>query len=217
MLRVTPLLTHASDFWHGSHRRWTRAQLVRALGLTYALGYVRLLRTLDDCWVPVDIHLGIPLFSVELCRQVRPGCGTSLLHIARRVQRMLCSHEMSRCVLRQHRAAPCVAPRQGFVSGPACDMLWEQVCSSASKQGFLSGEAMRHQAEGQATLRGALDELRHAYAVPLPWQPQADTPDRVPSSAAPDLPYHNLLLGRQGLEVYDISSYVQGDTLLCFV
>jgi len=46
-------------------------KITTSLGLRDAIGYIRLLRvTFESSWLPMDVHLGMPLFSVELCRQV---------------------------------------------------------------------------------------------------------------------------------------------------
>lgn len=45
------------------------AAVVAALGLRRAFGFVLLLRR-EGVWVPLDIHLGLPLFDAGLCKHV---------------------------------------------------------------------------------------------------------------------------------------------------
>jgi hypothetical protein len=45
------------------------AAVVAALGLRRAFGFVQLLRR-EGGWVPLDVHLGLPLFDASLCKHV---------------------------------------------------------------------------------------------------------------------------------------------------
>eukprot|EP00191_Tetraselmis_sp_GSL018_P022956 CAMPEP_0177627496 /NCGR_PEP_ID=MMETSP0419_2-20121207/31236_1 /TAXON_ID=582737 /ORGANISM="Tetraselmis sp., Strain GSL018" /LENGTH=791 /DNA_ID=CAMNT_0019128657 /DNA_START=65 /DNA_END=2441 /DNA_ORIENTATION=+ len=44
-------------------------KITHRIGLPHALGYMRMVQA-EGRWVPLDIHLGIPLFSTKLCQQV---------------------------------------------------------------------------------------------------------------------------------------------------